>query len=156
MARKSSKFEYDLVPFSQFDLNQPVVQLVEMNDGYQVLLAGVAVDKLEESDSQQERGGIQRNRFDSLRDFLIEEFDAEEGENGELLIEIYRNGEDVEATLEEFFAYLSSEEHDSFMEKGVLVATKITGRYRDPEALFEDFWFGGDEGDEDEGEGDED
>jgi hypothetical protein len=141
MAKKSSVFDYTFVPFDQFDIDQPVVQLIEMNDGYQVLLAGVAASMIKDSDTQDDLGGIHRNGFASFREFLLKEYDAKISAD-EPIFEIYSNNQVVNVGLNGLIAWLGSEDCDTFLEQKVMVASKITGRYRNPESLFMKLWEG--------------
>lgn len=143
MASKRSVFEYDVVPFTSVDLSTPVVQIVEMNDGYQVILSGKDCERIHESDSQFERGGIQVNEFASLQDFLIEEMGAEL-EDGQL---VFDEDDTLEAVLRRM-----TEDGDPVMGDGLIMVKKIRGSYCDPETLFMSFFDGNDEDDEDEGE----
>ena len=56
---KNSKFEYNLVPFAQFDLSKPVVLLLETADDHQMVLSGVVLDKLWDNYNQNEHSDIQ-------------------------------------------------------------------------------------------------
>jgi hypothetical protein len=140
MANKRSVFEYDTVPFASVDLDTPVTQIMEMNDGYQILLAGKDCERIYESDSQHERGGIQVNEFSSLRDFLVEDMGAEL-EDGQLVFD----DDTLEAVLERM-----TKDGDPVMGGGLLMVKKLAGTYRDPETLFMSF-FDGEHEDEDEG-----
>lgn len=141
MASKSSVFEYDVVPFASVDLGTPVVQIVEMNDGYQIILAGKDCERIHESESQWDRGGIQVNEFASLRDLLVEEMGAEL-EGDQLVFE--------DDTLEDVLKRMTEDE-DPVMGSGLIMVKRIRGSYRDPETLFMSF-FGSDGDDEDEDE----
>lgn len=142
MPKVRSVFEYDAIPFNKVDLSTPVTQIMEMNDGYQIVVAGELRESIHESDSQFDRGGIQVNEFDSLRDFLLEECGGEEDENGELVFE--------DETLEQVLARMTND-GDPFMGDGLIMIKKLSGTYRDPETLFMSF-FEGEEDDEDEDE----
>jgi hypothetical protein len=140
MANKRSVFEYDTVPFASVDLDTPVTQIVEMNDGYQILLAGKECDRIHESDTQHDRGGIQVWEFASLRDFLVEECGGEI-RDGVLVFE--------DETLDELLARMT-EDGDPFMGGGLIQVKKILGSYRNPETLFMSFFDGDSEEDEEE------
>lgn len=142
MASKSSVFEYDVVPFTSVDLGTPVVQIVEMNDGYQIILAGKDCERIHESESQWDRGGIQVNEFASLRDLLVEEMGAKL-EGDQLVFE--------DDTLEDVLKRMTEDE-DPVMGGGLIMVKRIRGGYRDPETLFMSF-FDGDSDDDDEDEG---
>jgi hypothetical protein len=152
MAHKRSTFEYDTIPFRDFPLQgEPVAHVVEMNDSYGFLLSGPELDKLYESDSQDERGGIQCNRFDTLGDWLVEEYGCEKDEAGNIFGGLYEDGDKV--PLEEILEALTNgaaESGGSMLVAGVMRITKITGSYRDPEKLFEEFFGGGDDDEEEE------
>jgi len=146
MASKRSVFEYDVVPFTSVDLSTPVVQIVEMNDGYQILLAGKDCDRIHGSDSHDERGGIQVNEFASLQDFLVEEMGAEL-EDGQL---VFDDDDTLDAVLKRM-----TEDGDPVMGGGLLQVKKIRGGYRNPETLFEGFYAGDNEDEEEEDEEEE-
>ena len=154
---RNSKFEYDTIPFQDFAmLGEPVVHIVEMNDGYGFLGSGPGISKLHDSDTQHDRGGIQCNHYSSFREWLLEEGGAEEDEDGNLIGGTYVDGKEVELTIEDHLKQLTegaSTSDGMMIVAGVMHATKLTGSYRDPETLFDAF-FGGDGDDEDEDEDD--
>jgi hypothetical protein len=143
MARKRSVFEYEAVSFNKVDLGTgPVTQITEMNDGYQIVLAGKNCQRIGSSDSQDERGGIQVKVHDTFRDYLVEEFGAEVQEDG--TVEFF--GDETTAEVLERL----SNDGDPVMGGGLLQVTKLMGNYRNPVTLFQSFWDGEeDEEDED-------
>lgn len=138
MPNKRSVFKYDVVPFTSVDLSTPVVQIVEMNDGYQILLSGKDCERIQESDSQHERGGIQVNHFGSLQDYLIKGMGAEL-EHGQL---VFDDGDTLENVLQRM-----TEDGDPVIGDGLIRVKRIRGSYQDPETLFMSF-FGSDDEDE--------
>lgn len=131
--RLCSVFDYEIVPLQTVDLGAPVVQIVEMNDSYQILLSGKHLDRIGESASQEVRGGIRVQRFDSFRDYLIEEHCAEELDGDMLGFE--------DGSLEEVLAGLTDmEKHGVVMGGGLLMVKKISGDEIDPEALLDRFY----------------
>lgn len=153
-SKHSSTFEYDTILFKDFPLQgEPVIHIAEMNDGNGFLLSGPKMDKLHESDTQHERGGIQCNRFDSLEDWLVKDQGCKKDEAGNIFRLSYHNGkkETIEEILEDLGA--GSNNGSPMMVGGVMRITKITGSYRDPEKLF-DLFFGSDDDEDDEDEED--
>ena len=154
MAIKKNTFEYELIPFQDFPLEgEPVAFIVEMNDGYGILLSGPGINKLHESDSHYDRGGIQCRHFDSYREWLLEEAGVEEDEDGNLVGGTYVDGKEVELSIEEHLKNLTEGANTSdgmMLVPGVMKASKISSGYRNPETLFESFWNGEDDEDEDE------
>ena len=133
--RSRSVFDYEIIPLDTVDLDAPVVQIVEMNDSYQILLSGKSkhLDRIGESPSQHERGGIRVQRFDSFRDYLIEEHCAEELDADMLGFE--------DGTLAEVLAGLTNmEAYGVVMGGGLLMVKKISGNEIDPEALLNRFY----------------
>jgi hypothetical protein len=142
MVKVRSVLEYDAIPFNQVDLGTPVTQLVEMNDGYMILVAGELRQRIHASNSHYERGGIQVNEFASLRDFFVEEWGANI-QDGELVFE----DDTLEAVLQRM-----TQDGDPVVGGGMIQLKKLAGTYRDPETLFMSFFEGEDNEDEDEDE----
>jgi hypothetical protein len=131
--RSRSVFDYEIIPLDTVDLDAPVVQIVEMNDDYQILLSGKNLDRIGESPSQHERGGIRVQRFDSFRDYLIEEHCAEELDGDMLGFE--------DGTLAEVLAGLTNmEAYGVVMGGGLLMVKEISGNEINPEALLNRFY----------------
>lgn len=151
MPSARSKLEYNVIPFAEVDHTRPITQVVEMNDGYQILLYTDSPKnkKLYASNSQDERGGIQANEFENLDDFLIKEFQFEKDADGNWLPTT--DYHDNEQTVEQAIAGFSSPD-SIFLENGVLEITKLAGNFRDPEMLFFEFFGADDDGDDDEDE----
>lgn len=144
MVHKRSVFDYEALPFNKVDLTAgPVVQIMEMNDGYHIVLAGKDCQRIGESDSQDDRGGIHVTRHETFRDYLVEEFGADVGEDGTVTF-------DGDETAEELLERLSND-GDPVMGGGLLQVSELKGSYTNPETLFMSFF----DGDDDEG-GDED
>ncbi len=141
MVKVRSVLEYDAIPFTQVDLDTPVTQIVETNDSYQIIVGGELRERIHDSDSQYERGGIQVNEFDSLRDFLVEECGGELDEDGALVFD--------DESLEQVLTRMT-QDGDPFMGGGLIQLKKLSGTYRDPEKLFMSFFEGEDGEDEDE------
>ena len=138
MASKRSVFDYEAVPFNKVDLGMgPVTQIMEMNDSYQIVLAGEDCHHIGVSNSHDEWVGIQVRVHDTFRDYLVEEFGAEVQEDGTVAF-------DGDETTAEVLERLSND-GDPVMGGGLLQVTKLKGSYRNPEVLFQSFWDGDDE-----------
>lgn len=143
MARKRSVFEYNAIPFNKVELTAgPVVQIMEMNDGYQIVLTGKDCEKIGESSTAGQRGGIEVYTHDTFRDYLAEEFGADVGEDGTVTF-------DGDETAEELLERLSKD-GDPIMGGGLLQVSELRGSYTNPESLFMSFFDGDDDEDGDE------
>jgi hypothetical protein len=69
MSRKTSVFNYTLIPFTDFDLSTPVTVIQDLNDGYFAVLIGENRNNI----CEDEGDDIRAMDYESFREYLSEE-----------------------------------------------------------------------------------
>ena len=116
MTRVESVLEYEVIPLSEFDRTRPVTVVMEMNDGYYVLLDTKTIGNKGLLDPLDDY--ITITEYDNVVDFIKEEFDCESDDEA---LEIINNDDD---------------NIEMMIEGGVIELKTLTGLYRDPEKLW--------------------